>query len=160
MSNFARAIANFLYRVNAKKKAFAQANPNEPILACEAAKAIELSEDKDPAYGAEWVTSKRSIFLMTEQKIYIGKWEIPLEQITKAELLKFSSLYGKGMLLKFTTQQGKYYQVGMSDSPELEQQTVLHVEIRTQKLKYSFLSIIARIVLLAYLVYIVWKKFL
>ena len=160
MSKLARAITNFFYRVNSKKKSFAEANPSEPILVCQAAKAIELSKDKDPAYGVEWVTSQRVTFLMTSQKIYMGKWEIPLEQIKKAELLKFSSMFAKGMLLKLATQQGKHYQVGMSYSVDIEQQQALPLKINDQKLKYSFLSIIARILLLAYLAYIVFKKFL
>lgn len=81
-------------------------------------------------------------------------WKIPLKDIESAEMLLFGSLYGKGQVLKIRTHQGIHYQFGMQINPEWETQEVLPITFRQAKLRYSWFSLLIRLFLVGYLLYL------
>ncbi len=81
--------------------------------------AISLrSSNQDIQRGLGWVTTQRAVVLLTDNKIVCGKWTIPLDTISTAQLLKINSLFGGGQVLKVQTTDDKNYQFGMQLNPE------------------------------------------
>ncbi|OHD07950.1 MAG: hypothetical protein A2086_01470 [Spirochaetes bacterium GWD1_27_9] len=160
MSDIIRKITNIIYNSNSIRKKYLLENPSEKIIMCDASKSVKLDEDKTPEYGKEWITAKRCVFIFSDKKIKAGKWEIPINQIDNAELIKFSTLYGKGMVLKISTIQNEYYQFGLQYNKEIENQNILNFKISEQKLKLSLFSIIIRIIAISFLIYYIITKFI
>ena len=160
MNSFIRKLSNLLYLSAVTKKKYQKEHPDEKIILCDASKAIELSEDKDPEYGKEWITARRCSVIITDKTIVAGNWTIPLDDIDVSELIKFNSLVGKGMVLKVKTKNGKHYQFGMQYNKNLEKQNALTFDsIREGKIKKSLFSKVIRILALGYILYKVLEYF-
>jgi len=128
-------------------------------LACDASKGIITSKNEDIIKGTNWVTSQRAVVMLTNSRIICGKWIIPIEEIQSSQLLKISSLFGNGMVLKIQTADNKHYQFGMQFNPEWTEQKVLPLTLEKTKVKYSTFSIAVRIIAIGYLIYWAYNKF-
>jgi hypothetical protein len=155
-----KGLVNLIYGTRRARRKFERENPNEKVLAADASKGIVTTSNQDIQRGLNWVSSQRAVILLTEKKLVCGKWTIPLEDISKAQLLKINSLFGGGQVLKVQTAEGKNYQFGMQLNPEWDNQQHLPLTIEKGQVKYSAFSIIIRLIAIGYLIYLIYERFI
>lgn len=155
-----KTIVDLIYGVGKIRRKFETAHPAEKVLASDASKGIVTTSNQTIERGTDWVTSQRAVILLTERQISCGKWSIPLSSISTAQLIKFNSLFGSGQVLKIETTDDKYYQFGMQLNPEWTNQQALPLTLEKGEVKHSALSIISRIVLVSYLIYWIYERFI
>ena len=160
MSEVIRKVTNFIYNTKSKRKHFSESFPNEKIILCDASKAVKLKRDKNPEYGKEWVIAKRCALLISEKQIIAGNWNINISDIKEAEVIKFGTIYGKGMVLKINTNNNEYYQFGLQYNKVLEEQNIITINIKKQELKLSIFSLLIRLLALGFLLYYIITKFI
>ncbi|MFH1778572.1 MAG: hypothetical protein ABH847_00870 [Candidatus Omnitrophota bacterium] len=150
-------LTNFIFGVPWTIKSLRKKEPNSKIIASGATKGRILKNESNVQYGFGWIISRRSALILTEEKLLCGNWVIPLSDIQKASMLKFRSTFSKGLVLKISTKNNKHYQFGLTYDPIWENQKILQFEIDTQKIKYSWLSIIVRIIVIIWLISLIIK---
>jgi hypothetical protein len=155
-----KRLVDLIYGTGRVRREFEQENPSEKVLAADASKGIVTSTNQDIQRGLDWVISQRAVVLLTENKIICGKWSIPLDTISTAQLLKINSLFGAGQILKVQTTDDKNYQFGMQLNPEWTNQQRLPLKYEKGQVKYSAFSIIIRIILVGYLIYWLYERFI
>ncbi|HBD94751.1 MAG: hypothetical protein A2015_01550 [Spirochaetes bacterium GWF1_31_7] len=160
MSEVIRKVTNFIYNTKSKRKKFVFSYPDEKIILCDAAKGVKLKNDKVPEYGKEWVIAKRCALLISEKQIIAGNWNINISDIKEAEVIKFGTIYGKGMVLKINTNNNEYYQFGLQYNKVLEEQNIITINIKKQELKLSIFSLLIRLLALGFLLYYIITKFI
>lgn len=158
-NNLPKVLVDLLYGVGRAKANYSKSNPTERILAADASKGIMTSGEKGIKRGLDWITSQRAVVLLTDKKIKCGKWEIPLEYIQSAQLLKISSLVGPGQVLKLKTKDNHHYQFGMQFNPDWTNQSVLPLTLEQGQVKTSTFSLIIRIILIGYVLYWLLRTF-
>ncbi len=154
-----KGLVDLIYGVGRVKTNYSKNNPAEIILAADGAKGIITKEDKGIERGLEWVTSQRAVVLLTDKKIISGQWNIPLENIEAAQLLKINSLFGPGQVLKLQTKDNKHYQFGMQFNPEWTSQTVLPLTLEHGEIKTSAFALIVRLIAIGYIIYWLLERF-
>jgi hypothetical protein len=159
MNKLLKGLVDLIYGVERVKSNYAKANPTEKILAADGSKGITTKADKGIERGLDWVTSQRAVVLLTDKKIKCGRWDIPLENIETAQLLKINSLFGPGQVLKLKTKDDGHYQFGMQFNPEWTNQNVLPMTIEQGQVKTSTFSLIMRLILVGYIIYWLLRTF-
>ena len=156
LNKIMKGIVDFVYMTGRVRRKFQLNNPNERVLAADASKGIVTDENQDIQHGVDWVISQRAVILLTDKKIICGKWIISLDTISTAQLLK----YGSGQVLKIQTENGKNYQFGMQMNPEWTNQQILPLTLEKERVKYSFFSIIVRLIFVGCLIYWLYERFI
>jgi hypothetical protein len=156
LDKFMKGLVDFIYRTGRARKKFERDNPNEIVLAADASKGVITKKDQDIQHGANWVTSQRAIILLTDKKIVCGKWVISLDEVSAVQLIK----YGSGQVLKIQTNNGIHYQFGMHPNPKWTNQQILPLTLEKGQVKYSFFSIIVRLILIGYIIYFIYSRFI
>jgi len=151
-----KGLVDFFYMTGRVRRKFEIDNPNEKVLAADASKGIVTEKSQDIQRGLNWVTSQRAVILLTNKRIVCGKWTISLDAISAAQLLKT----GSGQVLKIQTEDGKNYQFGMQINPEWINQQILPLTLEKGQVKYSFFSIIVRLILIVCLIYLFYERFI
>lgn len=154
-----KGLVDLIYGTGRTRKRFERENPNEAVLAADASKGIVTAGNQDIRRGVDWITSQRAVVLLTEKRIVCGKWTIPLDTISNAQLLSISSLLSSGHVLKIQTEDGMNYQFGMQFNPEWINQQALVLVLDKGQVKYSLFSIILRLVLVGYFIYLLYIRF-
>ena len=155
-----KGLVDLIYGTRRVTRKFQLDNPNEKVLAADASKGIVTTSNQDVQRGLNWVTSQRAVVLLTDTKIVCGKWTIPLDTISKAELLKINSLFGGGQVLKVQTTDEKFYQFGMQQNPEWTNQQRLPLTLENGHVRNSVFSVVVRIIAVAYLLYWLYERFI
>lgn len=155
-----KGLVDLIYGTGRVRRKFERNNPNEKVLAADASKGIVTTTNQDIQRGLDWVTSQRAVILLTDQKLVCGKWTIPLETISTAQLLKIKSLFGGGQVLKVQTTDDKNYQFGMQLNPEWTSQQRLSLTLGKGQVKHSAFNIIVRLIAVGYLIYWVYERFI
>ena len=153
-----KGLVDLIYGTKRVRRKFELENPNEKVLAADASKGIVTTTNQDIQRGLDWVTSQRAVVLLTDKKIICGKWTIPFDTISTAQLLKINSLFGGGQVLKVQTTDDKNYQFGMQLNPEWTNQQSLPLTLEKGRVKYSAFSIIVRLVAAGYLIYWLYER--
>ncbi|MFV0590607.1 MAG: hypothetical protein ACK5M7_04425 [Draconibacterium sp.] len=153
MDKFLKLLVDWVYRTNSKRKNF-EAQHNEKVLAADASKGITTKQNDSIDRGAAWMVSQRAIIMLTNKRIICGKWDIPVEKISKASLVKIKSLFGGGQVLKIDTFDNESYQFGMQVNDEWINQTALQLTVENGKVKIFTLSTVVWILALGYLLYL------
>lgn len=148
-----------MYGTGQVRRKFELDNPNEKVLAADASKGIVTTTNQDIQRGLDWVTSQRAVVLLTDKKLVCGNWIIPLDTISKAQLLKINSLFGSGQVLKIQTTDYKNYQFGMQLNHEWISQQQLPLTLEKGHVKHSAFSIIVRLIAVGYLIYWIYERF-
>lgn len=120
-----KGFVDLIYGTRRVRKQFEQEHPNEKILAADASKGIVTTSDQAVQRGPNWATAQREVLLLTDKRIVCGNWSIPLDTISKTQLVKINSIFGGGYVLKVQTIFHKNYQFGMQVNPEWVHQNVL-----------------------------------
>jgi hypothetical protein len=154
----AKQLTDFLYGTNRVKSRFSSQYPDEIVLAADASKGIKTTGDLEIKRSANWVTSQRAVVVLTDKRIKSGKWDIPLVDIEASQLVKINTTFGPGQVLKVQTKNNEYYQFGMQLNPEWTNQSTLPLTIEKGNIKYSVFSIIVRVALIGYIIYLVVGK--
>jgi hypothetical protein len=144
-------IANAVALVPYHVQKYKEKDANAVILAAGATKAQKLDKDVDVRYEVGWVTARRAVLILTNDKLICDTWEIPISSIKDAKLLRIKSLFAKAFVLKVSSSDGYHYQFGLQYDSAWERQTALKLVIENGKIKYSLFSIIYRIVVWAFL---------
>lgn len=155
-----KGLVDFIFGTGRIKRKFELDNPNENVLAADASKGIVTKTNQDIQRGLDWVTSQRAVLLLTDKKLVCGKWIIPLDTISSAQLLKIKSLFTDGQVLKIQTTDNKNYQFGMQLNPEWTNQQRLPLTLEKGQVKNSAYSIIVRLILVGYLIYWLYERFI
>ncbi|MBL7884236.1 MAG: hypothetical protein JNL69_09215 [Bacteroidia bacterium] len=155
-----KGLVDQIYGTGRARRKFERENPNEKVLAADASKGIVTTTNKGIQRGLDWVISQRAVILLTDKKLVCGKWAIPLDTISTAQLLKINSLFGGGQVLKVRTTDDKNYQFGMQLNPEWTSQQQLPLTLETGQVKHSAFSIILRLMAVGYLIYWIYERFI
>ena len=155
-----KGIVDLIYGTRRVRKKYERNNPGEAVVAADASKGIITDQDEGIKRGTNWITSQRAVILLTSRKVVCGKWTIPLEEIQSAQLLKFRSSFGEGALLKLQTTDGTNYQFGMQINPEWTEQKIIPLAYEKANIKQSPFSIIVRMIVIGYLIYWVYERFI
>jgi hypothetical protein len=154
-----KGFVDIIYGTGRARRKFERENPNEKVFAADASKGIVTPTNQDIKRGLDWVTSQRAVVILTDKKIICGKWTIPLQAISTAQLLKINSLFGSGQVLKLQTADNKNFQFGMQLNPEWTNQQVLPLTLEKGQVKNSAFSIVVRIFAIGYLIYWLYERF-
>jgi len=155
-----KGLVDLIYGTGRARRKFERDNPNEKVLAADASKGIVTTTNQDIQRGLDWVTSQRAVVLLTDKKIVCGKWTIPLETISTAQLLNIKSLFGGAQVLKVQTTDDKNYQFGMQLNSEWTTQQLLPLTLEKGQVKHSAFSVIVRLIAVSYLIYRLYKYFI
>jgi hypothetical protein len=155
-----KGLVDLLYGTERVRRKFELDNPSEKVLAADGSKGIVTTTNQNIQRGLDWVTSQRSVVMLTEKKIVCGKWTIPLNTIATAQLVEINSLFGSGQVLKVQTIDDGNYQFGMQLNPEWTNQQQLPMTLEKGQVKYSPFSIIVRLVAVGYLIYWLYERFI
>jgi len=155
-----KGLVDLIYGTERARRKFEREHPHEKVLAADASKGIVTTKNQDIQLGLDWVTSQRAVVLLTDKKLVCGKWTIPLDTISTAQLLKINSLFGGGQVLKIQTTDDKNYQFGMQLNPEWTSQQRLPLTLEQGQVKYSAFSIIVRLIAVGYLIYWIYERFI
>ena len=113
------------------------------------------AEGENLRRSLNWVVARRAILKVMPDALVCGDWRIPYNQIDEAILFSIWSIY-PGFLLRVRSGE-TVYQFGLNWNPFWKRELPFPVSREKGKLKYSTFSIIARVILLGYVAYIVWK---
>ncbi len=160
MNKILKGLVDLIYGTGRVRKKFEINNPTEKVLAADASKGIVTTSNQDIKRGLDWVTSQRAILMLTDKKIICGKWIIPLDTISTAQLIKIKTLFGGGQVLKVQTTDSKNYQFGMQVNPEWTNQELLPLTIEKGQIKHSAFSILIRLIIVGYLIYWLYERFI
>ncbi len=155
-----KGLVDLIYGTERARRKFEREHPNEKVLAADASKGIVTTKNQDIQLGLDWVTSQRAVVLLTDKKLVCGKWTIPLDTISTAQLFKIKSLFGGGQVLKVQTTDDKNYQFGMQLNPEWTSQQRLPLTLEQGHVTYSAFSIIVRLIAVGYLIYWIYERFI
>ena len=148
-----KKIVDFIYGTGRIRREYSAAHPGEKVVAADASKGIMTKGNTDIKRGFDWVFSQRAVIVLSDKRIKCGTWDIPLDNIVTSELVKISTTFGSGQVLKITTKDQYHFQFGMQINREWVEQTVLPLTLEKGKLKYSLFSIVIRLILIGYFIY-------
>ena len=151
--SIAKQITDFIYGTQRVRRRYEAQNPDERVVAADASKGTRGGEDTVVRRGLNWVASQRAVILLTDKRIVCGKWDIPLDTIIGAQLLRVKTLLGSAHVLKIATNEQSFFQFGMQRNDEWDDQEVLPLTVSQGRLRYSPFSLVVRIALIGYLVY-------
>jgi len=160
INHLLKGLVDIVYGTGRARRKFERDNPGEKVLAADASKGIITTTNQDIQRGLDWVTSQRSVVMLTDKRIVCGKWTIPLDTILTTQLLKINSLFGDGQILKVQTTDDKNYQFGMQMNPEWTTQQRLPLTLEQGQLKHSLFSVVVRLIAVAYLIYWLYERFI
>lgn len=155
-----KGIVDLIYGTARISRKFELNNPNEKVWAADASKGIATKTNQEVQSGFDWISSQRAVILLTDKKIVCGKWTIPLDTISKAQLIKINSLFGAGQVLKIQTTENKNYQFGMQLNPEWTIQQKSPLALEKGQVKHSSYSIIIRLIIVVFFLYWVYESFI
>jgi hypothetical protein len=155
-----KGIVDLFYGTGRVKRKFELSNPDEKVLALDASKGILTTGNQEIQRGLDWVTSQRAVVLLTDKRIICGKWTIPLDTISTAELVKINSIFGSGQVLKIHTKDDRNYQFGMQVNPEWIKQQALPLTLERGQVKHSVFSVAARLIVVGYVIYWLYERFI
>ena len=153
-------ISNTLYGVSAKINKVQALYPDQEIVVAGATKARKLEQDEDLSRNPRWITARRAVLILTDTSLHCGSWTINLEDIASAQLIRFKGTFSKGLLLKVETQSRNHYQFGLQHDPRWEAQSVFRVTLEDGTLKNTPFSIAARVVVVLWILYLLFKWFI
>ena len=98
-------------------------------------------------YNPKWVNAKKGVLKLSEEKLWLKDWEIPLSAITSATLIEFYSFWEKSYILSVETTENIAYQFGLKLHPIWKKQTVLPLKLQGQNIRYSPAGFLLRLFL-------------
>ena len=116
-------------------------------------------EEAEPRYSHNWVASKRAWFKVFEDRIECGSWTIPFSEVKEAVIYNAKQMFIPVQILQVVTEQGNF-QFGFNPWATPTKHLALNMRQEEVRLKYSPFSIVVRVLVLGYLAYWVWDRWL
>jgi hypothetical protein len=117
-----------------------------------------IAEGEQRQVGLNWAVSRRGVLRVYEDRLECGKWVIPYGEIQKGVLFSYRSPFSRipGYILTVEAQD-KTYHFGMNGWGKFwKGELPFEVERQAGSLKFSWVSVIGRGILLGYLCYVLW----
>jgi hypothetical protein len=108
-----------------------------------------------PRRSQNWVVARRAWLRVFRDRLECGDWVIPIAGIRKATMYEGRSLFGSARVLELQTEAGSY-QFGMNPWVLLDRHLPFDVDRVTVKFRLSPFSLVVRLFVLGYIVYLVW----
>lgn len=141
MKQVLKKIMDFIYVSPLRLQQFKKLYPGEQVIAYGACKGITKIETSSVKHEKDWITASRGMFILSDKRVYMNKWMVPLDLVEDCKL----QMYASGMVLTFAEKQGAHYQFGLQYDKNLLNQRVLDMTMSEEKMKYSFFSIALRV---------------
>jgi hypothetical protein len=110
-----------------------------------------------PRRSYNWAFARRAWFKVFSDKIECGDWNIPFSEIQQAGVYRGKQMFMPIQILEIQTSGGTY-QFGFNPWADPIKHLAIPYREERVKLKYSALSIAARVILVCYLIYLIWKR--
>lgn len=153
-------LVDLIYGTKRVVKAYKNKYPDQEVIAASGVKAVRSTPQTEIKTGAHWVTAKRAVAILTNDRIICKDWEIFHKDIKSAELIRFKSLLSKGQVLNITTNENVGYQFGMQRNTDWTKCKTLELNYVDKKIKMSTFSIVIRLFLVGYIAYLLYERFL
>ena len=114
-------------------------------------------ESGEIRYSANWITSKRTFYSVYDDRIEIGSWKVPFDEIKDIILYKTKQMFIPVSVLAIQTAE-KNYQIGFNPWVDPVKNIPIEVRTETTQLKYSAFSLVIRLIAFGYLIYLAWDK--
>ena len=110
--------------------------------------------------GPQWITSRRALLKLYDDRLECGKWSVAYDQIQEAVLSSFHSpiLRIPGYLLMVKTDSNTYH-FGLNGWRYWKGELPFPVSRQNARLRLSPISLIARIAVAVGILYLIWQKF-
>ncbi len=115
-----------------------------------------IRETGSPRRSANWVAARRAWFKIFEDRFECGDWVIPLDAVEKAILYTGRQFFMPVSVLELQTA-AQTYQFGFNPWVKLERHLIMDFEKQTVRFGYSAFSVVIRIILAGYLIFLVWR---
>lgn len=110
-------------------------------------------------HSLSWAVSRRGSLKVYSDRLECGDWVIPNSEIQKAVLTSVrSTLFLPGYILRVETKE-KSYQFGLNGGRFWKSELPFLVVRESGSLGFSGFSVAIRIILVATLIYLLWRKF-
>lgn len=119
-----------------------------------------IAEGDQLRHGPAWITARRGILQVHADRLVCGDWIIPFTEIREAVLSSFRSTFGiPGYVLRVDTE-AKTYHFGLNGNRYWKGELPFPVRREKVKLRYSAFSIVARLLLVGFVIYHLVSRFL
>lgn len=128
---------------------------SQPIYSC-MTKAIIADGDQLQA-GPKWILSRRAMLRLFDDHLVCGDWNVRYDEIREVVLASFRSpiLRIPGYVLSARTDTHTYH-FGLNGTRYWKGDLPFPVTRKKTRLRLSWISIIARAILIGYLIYAIW----
>ncbi|WP_143536913.1 hypothetical protein [Rubricoccus marinus] len=110
-----------------------------------------------PRASANWVVSRRGRFVVFPDRIRVGDWVIPFEEVSHAVLYRIPYLpFVDASVLELSDGETTY-QFGFNPWAHPERHFPIPVEERRETMRYSAFSVGIRVAAVAYGLYLIWE---
>jgi hypothetical protein len=116
-------------------------------------------EGSEPRYSQNWVASKRAWFKVYGDRIECGSWVIPFSEVKQAMIYNTRQMFIPVQVLLVVTEQSRF-QFGFNPWASPFKYLALDMRQENIRLKYSPFSIVVRGLILGYLAYWVWDRWI
>jgi hypothetical protein len=111
-----------------------------------------------PRFSASWIAARRGRLELYDDRLVLGDWTVPVAAIRAATLFRLRGLVG-GSVLEVATAE-RTYQFGLNPWVAIERHLPFPFAVERVALRYSALAVALRVVLVVWLVYVVWERWL
>ncbi len=116
-----------------------------------------IAEGDQLKHGPNWIFSRRGMLKIFDDHLECGNWTIEYGNIKNTILYSVYFMI-PGYVLKIETEDKTYY-FGLNPGRYWKRELPFPVERQKGRLKYSWFSIVIRLILLGYIVYFLWRVF-
>lgn len=116
------------------------------------------AEGDQMEHGPNWLRSRRARLKVFDDRLECGDWILPFSDIREAVLFRIcSTLFIPGYVLRVQTEQRTYH-FGLNAGSFWKGELPFAVKRETGKVGHSAFSIVLRVMLLGYLIYLIWLR--
>ena len=115
-------------------------------------------ESGPPRRSQNWALSRRAWFHIYDDRIECGDWVLPFDRITNAKVYITKQTLISVSVLQLEVS-GQVYQFGFNPWARPISKLPLEITQGRVKLKNSPFSILVRVILVGYIVYLIWDYF-
>ena len=113
-------------------------------------------ESGSPRRSWSWAISRRAWFKVFRDRVECGDWTVPLDSIRRAVVYRGRSLLLSVRVLQLEAESGTY-QFGFNPWVKIEAHLPFETERQKVRLGHSVFSVVARVVVAAYVAYWLWQ---
>jgi len=113
------------------------------------------AEGENLRHSFNWVVSRRGTLQVLSDALECGDWRIPYDSISEAVLFSTRQMFIPCYVLRVAAN-GTIYQFGLNPGSFWKGDLPFPVKREKLRLKFSWFSIVVRVILLASIVYWLW----